>query len=192
MRQRASLPSSYFLTEQTPLDFTLPPVTEARNPFQVAERAGWYRTTRPVSEREVVAFSCELLAAHFERDALFESPTAGKPYFIIRLAERLQEVFAVAFLDNRHRLIAYEELFFGTIDGCSVHPREVVRRALFHNAAAVIFAHNHPSGFPEPSCADQAITARLKEALALFDVRVLDHLIVGGGDAVSLAERGML
>ena len=95
-------------------------------------------------------------------------------------------------MDNQHRLIKYEELFFGTIDGASVHPREVVKHALKHNAAAVIFAHNHPSGVAEPSQADQRITDRLKSALLLVDVRVLDHMIVGDREVLSFAENGLL
>ena len=102
------------------------------------------------------------------------------------------EVFACLFLDNRHRLMAFEELFRGTIDGASVHPREVVRRALAHNAAALILAHNHPSGIAEPSAADTRITERLRQALSLIDVRVLDHLIVGDAEVTSLAERGLI
>ncbi len=102
------------------------------------------------------------------------------------------EVFGCLFLDNRHRVLAFEELFHGTLDGASVHPREVVKRALAHNAAALIFAHNHPSGVSEPSRADEQITLRLKEALALVDIRVLDHFIIGDGHALSLAERGLL
>jgi DNA repair protein RadC len=101
-------------------------------------------------------------------------------------------VFCALFLDNRHRLIACDELFRGTIDGASVHPREVVRQALARNAAAVILAHNHPSGIAEPSQADELITLRLKDALGLVDIRVLDHLIVGDSRCVSLAERGVL
>jgi DNA repair protein RadC len=101
-------------------------------------------------------------------------------------------VFACLFLDNRHRLIEYEELFRGTIDGASVHPREVVRRALRANAAAVIFAHNHPSGVAEPSQSDLRITQRLKDALSLVEVRVLDHVIIGDGQGTSLAERGLI
>ncbi len=96
------------------------------------------------------------------------------------------------FLDNQHRLLAYEELFYGTIDGASVYPREVVKRALALNAAALILAHNHPSGIAEPSQADQRITVRLQQALALVDVRVPDHLVVGDAEIVSFAERGML
>ena len=101
-----------------------------------------------------------------------------------------REVFAAVFLDTRHRLIEYAELFQGTIDGAEVHPREVVRHALRCNAAAVIVAHNHPSGTVDPSAADRAVTERLKQALALVDVRVLDHVIVGGCETLSLAERG--
>ncbi|MBT3710912.1 MAG: DNA repair protein RadC, partial [Gammaproteobacteria bacterium] len=103
-----------------------------------------------------------------------------------------REVFACLYMDNQHRLIKYEELFFGTIDGASVHPREVGKHALKHNAAAVIFAHNHPSGVAEPSQADQRITDRLKSALLLVDVRVLDHMIVGDREVLSFAENGLL
>jgi DNA repair protein RadC len=110
----------------------------------------------------------------------------------LRLAPRDHEVFTILFLDSRHRLIDCREIFRGTIDGASVHPREVVKEALARNAAAVILSHNHPSGVAEPSQADELITQRLREALALIDVRVLDHLIVAGSDVVSLAERGAL
>ena len=103
-----------------------------------------------------------------------------------------REVFACLFLDNQHRLICYEEMFFGTIDGASVHPREVVKRTLFHNAAAIIFAHNHPSGVSEPSQADRRIAERLKAALSLVDVRVLDHMVIGDAEVTSFAERGLL
>ncbi|UXI68253.1 RadC family protein [Tahibacter amnicola] len=109
-----------------------------------------------------------------------------------RLAGYPYEVFAAIFLDNRHRVLAFEEMFRGTIDSASVHPREVVRACIRHNAAAVIFAHNHPSGVPEPSEADRAITAELTRAMSLIGVRVLDHFVVGAGCSVSLAERGML
>jgi DNA repair protein RadC len=111
---------------------------------------------------------------------------------VSELRDRPFEVFCCLFLDNRHRLIAFDELFRGTIDGASVHPREVVRQALQRNAAAVILAHNHPSGVAEPSQADELITHRLKDALALVDIRVLDHLIVGDSRCTSFAERGLL
>jgi len=124
-------------------------------------------------------------------DAL-SCPQDTRSFLRARLRDYPFEVFGCLFLDNRHRIISFEELFRGTIDGASVHPREVVRRALERNAAAVILAHNHPSGVAEPSSADTRLTERLKQALALIDVRVLDHLIVGDLDITSLAERGLV
>ncbi len=132
------------------------------------------------------------LAAELERGTALTDPLAAGRYFAQRLRARPHEVFAALFLDNRHRALAFEELFTGTIDGAEVHPREVVRRALAHNAAALIVAHNHPSGNREPSAADRAVTARLKQALALVDIRLLDHFVIGDGAPVSLAERGWL
>lgn len=130
------------------------------------------------------------LAAGLERGEALTDPAAAGRYFAQRLRARPHEVFAGLFLDSRHRALAFEELFNGTIDGAEVHPREVVRRALAHNAAAVIVGHNHPSGSAEPSAADRAVTARLKQSLALVDVRLLDHFIVGDGAPVSMAARG--
>jgi len=124
-------------------------------------------------------------------DAL-TSPQAARAYLSARLRDRPYEVFGCLYLDTRHRPINFEELFRGTIDGASVYPREVVRAALANNAAAVILAHNHPSGVAEPSSADQSLTHRLKAALALMDVRLIDHIIVGDGESVSLSERGLL
>ena len=124
-------------------------------------------------------------------DAFTDSGTTRR-FIQSRLGHRGREVFLVLFLDNRHRLIAQEELFLGTIDGATVHPREVVKRALFHNAAALILAHNHPSGVTEPSQADISITRRLKRLLEEVDIRTLDHLIVGEGEVRSLAEQGLL
>ncbi len=118
------------------------------------------------------------------------SPAQTMQFLASRLRDYEHEVFAVLFLDNRHRVLAFEELFRGTIDGASVHPREVVKRALQHNAAAVILSHNHPSGVAEPSAADRSITQRLRDALGLVDIRVLDHIIVGDDTCCSLAERG--
>ncbi len=125
-----------------------------------------------------------------ENGAFLESPDAVKSLVALEMRELEHEVFACLFLDNRHRLITYEALFRGTIDSASVYPREVVKAALACNAAAVVLAHNHPSGVAEPSRADIDITARLKKALNLIDVRVLDHIIVGGNYQVPLAERG--
>lgn len=124
--------------------------------------------------------------------SVLDNAQAVKNYLQLHLAGRAQEVFAVLFLDNQHRLIKMEELFWGTLAQTSVYPREVVVRALHHNAAAVVLAHNHPSGSTEPSHADQTLTQTLKAALALIDVRVLDHVVVAPGDALSMAERGMV
>jgi DNA repair protein RadC len=120
----------------------------------------------------------------------FVEPAVSCRFFLERLSGYDREVFAAAFLDGRHRLIDYGELFFGSIDGAEVHPREVVKRALLHNAAAVIVAHNHPSGAVEPSAADRAVTARLKQALSLVEVRLLDHIIVGGQKTMTMAAKG--
>jgi DNA repair protein RadC len=120
------------------------------------------------------------------------APEATRKFLLAQLRDRPYEVFCCLYLDNRHRLIAFEELFRGTLNGAYVYPREVLRQALFHNAAAVILAHNHPSGILEPSQQDESITLRLREALALVDVRVLDHLIVGDGNCFSFAERGLI
>ncbi|ASL03073.1 RadC family protein [Xanthomonas citri] len=132
-----------------------------------------------------------LMSALERGEALSDPPSVGR-YFSQRLRARAYEVFAVLFLDNRHRAIAFEELFTGTIDGADIHPREVVRRALLHNAAAVIVGHNHPSGNPEPSEADRAVTKRLLDSLELVDIRLLDHFVIGDGRPVSFAERGWL
>ena len=121
-----------------------------------------------------------------------ESPEVTRQYLKTALRDHSNEVFACLFLDTRHRVIAFEELFYGTIDGATVYPRVVAEKALLHGAAAVIVAHNHPSGISEPSLADQAITRRLKDALALLDIRLLDHFVVGDGAPVSMAARGML
>ena len=121
-----------------------------------------------------------------------DSPQATRDFLIRRLRDTPHELFCCLHLDNRHRLIAFDELFRGTIDGASVHPREVVKQALARNAAAVILAHNHPSGVAEPSQADELVTRRLREALQLVDIRVLDHMIVADNGCLSFAERGLL
>jgi DNA repair protein RadC len=144
----------------------------------------------------VLQASLELTRRHF-REALrlgpaLPSPEATRAFLFAQLRDRPYEVFCCLYLDGRHRLIAFEELFRGTIDRAGVHPREVLRQTLAHNAAAVILAHNHPSGVLEPSQADELITRRLKEALALLDVRVLDHIIIGDGETYSFSEHGLL
>ena len=132
------------------------------------------------------------LAEELSRETALTRPEDAGRFLTARLRAYPHEVFACLFLDNRHRVLAFEEMFRGTVDGAAVYPREVVRQCLTHNAAAVIFAHNHPSGVAEPSQADEVITRRLKSALALVDIRVLDHLVVGDAACVSFAERGLL
>ena len=132
------------------------------------------------------------LADSKARNIILTSPESVMDYLRLSLCDRPQEVFTCLFLDNRHKLIKAEEMFYGTIDGASVHPREVLRRALELRSAAVIFAHNHPSGEANPSNADFRITQRLKDALAMIDVRVLDHFIIGNGKPYSFAEHGTL
>jgi DNA repair protein RadC len=138
----------------------------------------------------------ELSRRHFREELrlgpALAAPEATRTFLLAQLRDRPYEVFCCLYLDNRHRLIAFEELFRGTIDRAGVHPREVLRQTLLHNAAAVMFAHNHPSGVLEPSQADELITRRLKEALALIDVRVLDHFIIGDGQCFSFCEHGLL
>jgi DNA repair protein RadC len=136
--------------------------------------------------------SVRYLRAGIERGEAISDPDITRKFLTMKLRHYAREVFACLFLDNQHRLIRFEEMFFGTIDGASVHPREVVKRSLELNAAAVIFAHNHPSGVAEPSRADRRITERLVSALTLVDVRVLDHMVVGDTEVISFAELGLL
>ena len=142
--------------------------------------------------RAVLELHARWMETRLKREGPITSPAHTSRYVVARLRGRANEVFAAVFLDNRHRVIAFEELFHGTVDGASVHPRMVARRALALNAAALVACHNHPSGVAEPSRADRAITARLRDALATVDVRLLDHFVVGDGEVVSFAERGWL
>lgn len=149
----------------------------------------------PAKRAELVAvleLARRVLAQQLQAQPVFDSPTRVKDYLRLQLGPRPHEVFAVLFLDAQNRLLRLEEMFRGTLTQTSVYPREVLKRALDLNAAAVILAHNHPSGFAEPSRADEYLTQTLKSALALVDVRVLDHLVVGRGEVVSFAERGLL
>ena len=140
----------------------------------------------------VLELSRRYLDEMLMRSDPLESPDVTEQYLKSALRDCSNEVFACLFLDTRHRVIAFEELFHGTIDGATVYPRVVAEKALRHGAAALIVAHNHPSGVSEPSLADQAITRRLKDALALLDIRLLDHFVVGEGTPVSMAARGLL
>ena len=140
----------------------------------------------------VLELSRRYLDEAVSRSNPLESPEVTELYLKSALRDHPNEVFACLFLDTRHRVIAFEELFHGTIDGATVYPRVVAERALQHGAAALIVAHNHPSGISEPSLADQAITRRLKDALALLDIRLLDHFVIGEGVPVSMAARGLV
>ena len=148
--------------------------------------------TKAASLAAALALAERYLACPLERQAVFGASSDVRRYLQQRLGGYPREVFGALFLDNQHRLIAFREMFLGTIDCASVHPREVVRETLALNAAALILAHNHPSGVAEPSGSDIKITDRLRQALGLIDVRVLDHVVVGPDSTVSMAERGLL
>ena len=157
----------------------------------VRDLLGHYHLGATLTDDDILRVAEGILEQKLMRSGeALTDPSASARFLKMKLASYPYEVFGCLFLDNRHRVLAFEELFRGSIDGCSVHPREVIRRCLHHNAAAVIFSHNHPSGVSEPSAADRAITQRLKEALDYIDVRVLDHLVVGAGEPTSLALRG--
>lgn len=150
-----------------------------------------YVTHEPMTANQVLEKAAEILATQFNRGEHINSPQATKDYLTYKLAGNKREVFAMLLLDCRHQLIEYRELFHGTIDSASVHPREIVRTVIEVNAACVILAHNHPSGDTEPSVSDKKITQRIVDALALIDVRVLDHILVGK-EAFSFAENNLL
>ena len=150
-----------------------------------------FRMNGQYSVRDLMVLVRECAGDYFGRECTIESVSSTKAFLMGAIGCEESEQFGAIFLDNRHRVITFEILFSGTIDGASVYPREVVKRALQLNAAAVIFSHNHPSGDTTPSDADKRITDRLKEALGLVDVRVLDHFVVGQ-DCTSFAERGLL
>ena len=147
---------------------------------------------RPAANEEVLQAARDIMSRKVRRGTSLRSPQLVKDFLSIKLGDLEHEIFCVLLLDKRQRLIEYVELFRGTIDGASVHPREVVKLALAKNAAAVVLAHPHPSGVAEPSQADELITSRLREALGLVDIRILDHLIVAGGSVTSMAERGLI
>lgn len=146
----------------------------------------------PATAGQILDAARQVIDQQVRRGAAFNSPQVVRDFLRTKLAGFDHEVFAVLLLDSQHRLIEYVEMFRGTIDQTSVYPREAVRESLAHNAAAVIFSHNHPSGTPEPSRSNEALTRRLREALALVDVRVLDHSIVAGNDTTSMAEQGLM
>ena len=159
--------------------------------LMVRSLSGRYRRA---GKSEVLEVAAQYLAAALQKSVgqPMTSPSAVERFLVQALSPRDAEIFSVMYLDNRHRLIQFDEMFRGTVDGSSVHPREVVRRTLELNAAALILAHNHPSGIAEPSQADEVITRRLTDALALIDVRVLDHMVVAGNTVTSFARRGLI
>ncbi|MHC1480970.1 RadC family protein [Frateuria aurantia] len=163
----------------------------------LASRPSWPAVTGLGPAKQARLLAClelarRALGEELQQRTALTNPTDSGQFLRARLGDLPYEVFACLYLDNRHRVLAFEELFRGTIDGASVYPREVVRACLGHNANAVIFAHNHPSGHAEPSEADRHVTARLKQALDLVGVRVLDHLIIGDGTPTSMASLGLL
>ena len=160
----------------------------AENRFAALKPGGLNRMEKDT----VVTLALSVLADRHRSGCALVSPEQTRAFLRLKLGDRKYEVFGALFLDNRHRVIEVAEMFQGTIDGASVYPRVVVQRALEVNAAAIVFFHNHPSGVAEPSHADEAITRRLRDALALVDVRVLDHFVVASAESVSFAERGLL
>lgn len=159
----------------------------------INDSANLFRVLDTQHEDWIIARAMEIVEQRiFRRGESLRSPTEVRDFLRIKLAGERHEVFSAMFLDSQHRVIAYEALFKGTIDASSVYPRVVLCQALEHNAAAVIFAHNHPSGITDPSRADQVITDSLKSLLKTVDIRVLDHLIIGEGQPFSFAEMGLL
>jgi len=177
MKQNQFYTNSDYIAEDLPL------VQYSDNQFE---------TATPLSLEQLCRCISLLLESRFSHEHTLVSPALTRHYLTSKLAPCEQEVFSCIYLNNQHAVIAYEELFYGTIDGANVYPREVVKACLKHNAAAVIFSHNHPSGITVPSIADKAITERLKAALATVDIRVLDHVIVGGANTYSFADNGLL
>ena len=143
-------------------------------------------------QETLIELALSLMAQRHRRGRVLTSPDQTREFLKLKLGDRLNEVFGTIYLDNRHRIVELVEHFQGTIDGAQVHPRVVVQQAMTCNAAAVILFHNHPSGVAEPSRADEAITRRLRDALSLVDVRVLDHFVISAGDVTSFAERGLI
>lgn len=146
-----------------------------------------------IEENIVIENALQILEERLRKDPFnFTCIADTEKYLVLKLSEKNNEIFSLILLDSRHRMIEFVELFTGTIDACSVHTREVVRYALKHNAAAIILAHNHPSGISEPSQSDIDITDKIRQSLSLIDVRVLDHIVIAGTDTVSFAKRGLV
>ena len=160
--------------------------------FTACDQSGLYRTTGPVSREDIIRFAHTLLSRRFRNRRKITSSDDVHQWLVLKLAENTRESFGMILLSQQHHLLGYHTLFTGTLNQTIVYPREIVALALTHHAAAVILVHNHPSGEPEPSQADKLITQKITDALSLLDIRVVDHLIVGGDDAYSFAEHGLL
>jgi len=165
---------------------------EVKIPYFIADNNGKYKATRALTEKQIFSAAKAILKKQFTKGKAFTNPNMVKNHLMFKYANYEHEVFICIFLDNQHRIIKEVEMFRGTIDGASVYPREVVKKALELNAAAVIFSHNHPSGIPDPSQADKNITEKLQSALGLIEIRVLDHFIIGGVCLYSFSEHGLI
>ena len=160
--------------------------------FIASDRSGHYQTLEPVTREQIIRFAHSLLTRQFRNRRKITSSYDVHQWLVLKLAEDPRESFGMILLSQQHHLLGYHILFTGTLNQTMVYPREIVALALTHHAAAVILVHNHPSGEPEPSQADKLITQKITDALSLLDIRVVDHLIVGGDDAYSFAEHGLL
>lgn len=160
-------------------------------PF-IQDSADLYTLTRAISKDEIIQAAKSILNQRFFEAPFLTNTILAKDFLISQLGDLKYEVFCVAFLDTKHRVLGFDEMFRGTIDVAPIYPREIVRKALEYNAAAVVLAHNHPSGYTEPSDADKLITEQLRKTLALFDIRVLDHFIIASSRILSFAELGYL
>lgn len=160
--------------------------------FKVCERTGKYQARRKLTEDQLIKAAKCALERKFSKGFYFKNPSVAKDYLIAYFSDKENESFVCLFMDNQHGLISCEELFSGTINSAPVYPREVLKRSLEVNAAAVIFAHNHPAGICTPSSADKATTSVLKDALGLVDIQVLDHIVVGGAKSFSFAENNLV
>ncbi len=160
--------------------------------LKASDTTGTYLVESPVTENDILLMARQLASLRLRKGRALTSPKEVFSHLQALLADYEHEVFALLMLDSRHRVIAFEEVFRGTLDSASVYPREVVKLALEHNAAALILVHNHPSGDPEPSQADLVLTRKLQDALNLVDIRTIDHIVVGSEGCVSMAEQGYL
>jgi DNA repair protein RadC len=171
---------------------TLNGIKKPQAAYFVSDKNGLYKTKKAVSAEQILEFAKALLADRFKPGQPFDSPDIGREWLRLEYQDLEHEIFACLFLDNQHCLIAHEILFRGTIDAANIYPREVAKRALQLNAAAVMFAHNHPSGNPKPSINDRLITSKLEQCLCLFEIKVLDHFILAKHGTYSFVENGLI